>query len=216
MFDWENVETVLLDMDGTLLDLHYDTHVWTEVVPKFWAQVNKKPLESAREYVAEEISKVYGKLAFYDIYYWNNFLDLDIAKLHREQKHLIAWRPGAREFMLALKDLGKRRVLVTNCHRDILEIKLEMTDLGEHIDKIFSCHDFGAPKEEQEFWRALKLADNYEPETSVLLDDNKSCLKSARKFGIRHPIGITTPNSQSATKKFAGFMEVENLMTLVG
>ena len=141
-------------------------------------------------------------------------LDLDIEKLHRQQKHLIGWRTGAREFLHGLKSMGKRRVLVTNCHRDILEIKLEMTDLADHIDKIVSCHDFGAPKEQQEFWRALKLAENYSPESSILLDDNRSVLKSARQFGIRHPIGVTTPSSQGATKKFKDFMEVENLASL--
>jgi len=116
---------------------------------------------------------------------------------------------------MGLKSIGKRRVLVTNCHRDILEIKLEMTDLAEHIDQIFTCHDFGAPKENQEFWRALKLAENYKPDSSILLDDNIAVLESARTFGIRHPIGITTPSSQGETKKFDSFMEVENLSALL-
>ena len=29
---WRDIDTVLLDMDGTLLDLHYDNHFWLEPV----------------------------------------------------------------------------------------------------------------------------------------------------------------------------------------
>ncbi|MEC8348362.1 MAG: haloacid dehalogenase, partial [Pseudomonadota bacterium] len=28
--DWQNIDTVLLDVDGTLLDLHYDNFVWDQ------------------------------------------------------------------------------------------------------------------------------------------------------------------------------------------
>ncbi|MGD8938682.1 MAG: haloacid dehalogenase, partial [Gammaproteobacteria bacterium] len=33
MIDWTQIDTVLLDMDGTLLDLHFDNHFWREHVP---------------------------------------------------------------------------------------------------------------------------------------------------------------------------------------
>ena len=36
--DWENIETVLLDMDGTLLDLHFDNHFWLQHVPVCYAE----------------------------------------------------------------------------------------------------------------------------------------------------------------------------------
>ena len=34
MLDWNEIDTVLLDMDGNLLDLHFDNHFWLEHVPK--------------------------------------------------------------------------------------------------------------------------------------------------------------------------------------
>ena len=33
MLNWSKIDTVLLDMDGTLLDLHYDSHFWLNVIP---------------------------------------------------------------------------------------------------------------------------------------------------------------------------------------
>jgi putative hydrolase of the HAD superfamily len=49
--DWRNVDTVLLDMDGTLLDRHFDDHFWLEHVPRRFAARNKIPLTQARKHL---------------------------------------------------------------------------------------------------------------------------------------------------------------------
>lgn len=38
MFNWKTIDTVLLDMDGTLLDLHFDNHFWLSLVPQEFKQ----------------------------------------------------------------------------------------------------------------------------------------------------------------------------------
>ena len=35
---WPEIHTVLLDMDGTLLDLRFDNHFWRELVPERYAE----------------------------------------------------------------------------------------------------------------------------------------------------------------------------------
>ena len=37
---WHAIDTVLLDMDGTLLDLHYDNHFWMEHLPQRYAELH--------------------------------------------------------------------------------------------------------------------------------------------------------------------------------
>ena len=32
--DWSKIDTVLLDMDGTLLDLRFDNWFWQELIPR--------------------------------------------------------------------------------------------------------------------------------------------------------------------------------------
>jgi putative hydrolase of the HAD superfamily len=34
------IDTVLLDMDGTILDLKFDSHFWRELVPTKYAAAN--------------------------------------------------------------------------------------------------------------------------------------------------------------------------------
>lgn len=38
MIDWSAIDTVLLDMDGTLLDLHFDNHFWQHHLPLRFAE----------------------------------------------------------------------------------------------------------------------------------------------------------------------------------
>ena len=32
-FDWNQIDSILLDLDGTLLDLNFDLHFWVEYLP---------------------------------------------------------------------------------------------------------------------------------------------------------------------------------------
>ena len=38
MINWPQIDTVFLDMDGTLLDLHFDNHFWREHMPRRYAE----------------------------------------------------------------------------------------------------------------------------------------------------------------------------------
>ena len=36
---WSTIETIMFDMDGTLLDLHFDNFFWLKMVPQCYAKI---------------------------------------------------------------------------------------------------------------------------------------------------------------------------------
>ena len=136
--NWSEIETVLLDMDGTLLDLHFDWHFWMEFLPQAYADKNNLSIEAAKQLIHEKINSQTGTLNWYCLDYWTESLDLPVAQLKAEIKHQIKVHPEVMNFLAWLKRKGKTVVMVTNAHRDSLALKLEMTEIGNYFDKLIS------------------------------------------------------------------------------
>ena len=189
--NWSQIDTVLLDMDGTLLDLHFDWHFWMDVIPQAYASKNKLSLESAKAIIHEKIHSQTGTLNWYCLDYWTEALDLPVAELKRELKHQIQVHPEVMEFLAALKANNKTVVMVTNAHRDSLVIKLEMTEIGDYFDELISAHDFGMPKEDITIWSKIQDVIAYDPQRTLLIDDNLRALQTAKEYGIAYPLCAT-------------------------
>lgn len=196
LLSWNTIDTVLLDMDGTLLDLHFDNYFWQTYLPERYAEIHSVELSSAMTQLEQEVKQYEGKLQWYCLDFWSKALDLDIRLLKEEIVHKIALRPHVKEFLTALRDAGKRVVLITNAHPLSLELKLEVTALDNWLDLVISSHEFNSPKEDQEFWQQLQLREAFDPARTLFVDDTLRILDSARDYGIAHVLAIHQPDSQ--------------------
>lgn len=193
--DWDSIDTVLLDMDGTLLDLHFDTHFWLEHLPQRYAEYRSITLEQAKQQLMMWLVEKRGTLDWYCLDYWSALTEMDLVALKHEVGHLIDERPLALEFLRHLGARGKRRVLITNAHRSTLSLKFSLTGIDNELDLVISSHDYGYPKEQQQFWQQLYQQLPCSPQRALFIDDSEPVLRAARQFGIGQLLGISQPDS---------------------
>jgi putative hydrolase of the HAD superfamily len=208
VLDWSAIDTVLLDMDGTLLDLHFDNHFWLEHVPKRYAEHHRLDPEVARAELMRRYRDIQGTLDWYCVDHWSRELELDIALLKEEVDHLIAVHPHVIDFLELLRHLGKRRILVTNAHQKSLELKLRRTRLDGYLDRIVCAHDYRLPKEHPGFWQRLETEMGFDAGRTLFVDDSLAVLEAARAFGIRHLLCVTRPDSRQPERQVDDFATV--------
>ena len=214
--DWSSIDIVLLDMDGTLLDLRFDNHFWLEVIPQRYAQLHRITIDRAREVLNPRFAAKQGTLDWYCIDFWTQELSLDIAELKRELRENVRFLPGAESFLQALKNRRVRTALVTNAHDQSLAVKAKQTDLTRYFDHVISSHRYGHPKENSHFWVCLQEELGFEPARAMFVDDSLSVLRAARRFGIGQIFAITHPDSSQEGRVIEEFPAVRAVSDLAG
>jgi HAD superfamily hydrolase (TIGR01509 family) len=212
---WRQIDTVLLDLDGTLLDLAFDSHFWGQHVPAAWARRREITFEQAQAALRPRFAAREGTLDWYCIEFWSRELELDIRALKQDLAHGIRWLPGAREFLQRVRALRKRLVLITNAHPATLAIKDERTAVTSFFDADFSSHIFGAPKEDPRFWSELAKVETFDPARSLFVDDSLSVLRAARAAGIGLIYAVRRPDSSGAARTQEEFPSVDSVAELL-
>jgi 5'-nucleotidase len=212
---WQEIDTVLLDMDGTLLDLNFDNQFWQEFVPLRFAALHNISVPDAKKHLAPRFKAMEGRLEWYCLDYWSSELQLDIAGLKLELAELIAVHPHVVEFLEAVRSSGRRLFLVTNAHRDSLALKMEKTCLQSFFDEIICSHDYGLAKEQLGFWQVIEEKYSFEKTKTLLVDDSIPVLRSAQVYGINHLVSISKPDSKTPKREITEFIAIEDFSSLM-
>ncbi|WP_126447021.1 GMP/IMP nucleotidase [Sulfuricystis multivorans] len=215
MIDWNAIDTVLLDMDGTLLDLHFDNHFWQAHVPLCYAATKGLTLDVAREELMARYSARAGTLDWYSVDYWESELELDIMRLKEEVAHLIQVHPSVSDFLALLGRLRKRVVLATNAHHKSITLKMAKTGLEPHFDAIVSAHALGFAKEQRGFWEKLAAIEPFEPTRTLLIDDSLPVLDAARDYGIRYLVAVRRPDTKLPPKDTCHYPAIDSFTELL-
>lgn len=215
--DWNTIDTVLLDMDGTLLDLNFDNHFWQYHLPRRYAEHHGRDHDEVRSELMRRFKAHEGTLPWYSVDFWTDELALDLMVLKEEVAHLIDIHPGVPEFLGAARAGGKRVLLVTNAHHKSLTLKMARTGLAAHFDAMITSHALGLPKEDVTFWDALREVHPFDPARTLLVDDTIAVLDSAHRYGIAELRAIARPDTQQperAPTRYAALNSFHDLLPL--
>jgi putative hydrolase of the HAD superfamily len=213
--DWDDIDTVFVDMDGTLLDLAFDNFFWLELVPAHYAERHGLTPQEARVRLAPRFDAIAGTLPWYCLDHWTRDLGLDLRTLKRSHSHLIRFLPRAPEFLAAVRARGKALWLVTNAHRDTFAVKAEQTGVDRLVDSVVCSHDLSAPKESNEFWTELTRRHPFDPKRTLLIEDSLAVLGAASAFGLKHTLAIRRPDSRLPARDISAFHSVDGVADLV-
>lgn len=215
MLHWAEIDTVLLDMDGTLLDLHFDNYFWQHHLPKRWVEITGIDKNIAKQQLDQAYASLAGKLEWYCLDYWSQRLQLPITELKREIMAKIAMRTDTAAFLQALKASGRQIILLTNAHPDSLALKVERTNLASYIDTRISTHEFGVTKEDAALWHKVQQRFGFNPTSTLFVDDSLPILQAAKDFGIKHLLAVANPDSQKANNIITDFPAITDYNTLI-
>jgi HAD superfamily hydrolase (TIGR01509 family) len=219
MIDWRLIDTVLLDMDGTLLDLHFDNYFWQEYLPMRFAEIKGLEPGAAKHYIVSQTRKIEGSLNWYSTDYWSEMLEIDVVELKHEISHKVAIRPFCVDFLDALRSANKDVVMVTNAHHDSLALKMDKTQLAHKFDRLITVHEFSLPKEDPLCWHEVQKRHPFSAQKTLLIDDNLLALESAREYGIGSLLAIYQPDSQAPRLEINDFEAIhsfEEIMPVSG
>ncbi len=202
-------------MDGTLLDLHFDTRFWLHHLPSAYGRRRGLDRDAAWRAIEPRLRRVEGTLEWYCLDYWSRELDLDVAELKRELAHLIRFRDGAREFLERLRRRQRRALLITNAHARSLALKLERTGLDRLLDTTVCSHDLGHPKESTHFWPRLDALHPFDPQRTLFLDDSLRVLRAAKAYGIAHLLAVSEPDSRGPRRDTGEFPAVSRFQDIM-
>ncbi|MGH7231782.1 MAG: HAD family hydrolase, partial [Nitrospiraceae bacterium] len=213
--DWSRVDNVLLDMDGTLLDRHFDNFFFEEEMPRRYAAKHNLAPDIARERLFALYRAVEGELDWTDLTYWTRTLDIDVVGLTKEFDHMITFLPDAEEFLRRIRQNGKRVHLVTNAHAAGVRIKVARTGLDRHVDGIVTAFDVGYLKMRTEYWPTCRRLIGFDPARTLYIDDDEACVSAAHQYGISHVYHRSKSSSQLPPQPSSRYASIESLRDLL-
>ncbi|HXV67931.1 MAG TPA: HAD family hydrolase [Nitrospira sp.] len=215
VLNWDNIDDVLLDMDGTLLDRHFDNFFFEEALPRRYAALHDLPFEEARDRLMAMYRSVEGELAWTDLHYWSRRVGIDVVAMHRELDHMIGFLPGAEEFLQFLRRIEKRVTIVTNAHAAGVSVKAARTGLDRRVHRILDAFEVGYLKMRAEYWPTCQRLVGFDPARSLFMDDDEGCLLAAKRFGVAYLIHSAKSSSQLPAAPLDQFPSVSSFVPLL-
>ena len=188
---FKDIECLLIDMDGVILDNAYDNDFWQNQIPEVIADSKGIAFDDAKRLAIQIFNYKKNTKDWYDVDYWSNMLSIDIEAQKRSEKSFsrISLYDGVIDTLSALKNKTKM-ILITNAHRKTLNIKLEKYNLTPYFDEMVCAHELNYVKEDIQLWYMLRSKYRLDYEKTLLVEDTINNINVGLSAGISGAIYV--------------------------
>jgi putative hydrolase of the HAD superfamily len=188
---FKDIECLLIDMDGVILDNAYDNDFWQNQIPEVIADNKGIAFDDAKRLAIQIFNYKKNTRDWYDVDYWSNMLSIDIEAQKRSEKSFsrISLYDGVIDTLSVLKNKTKT-ILITNAHRKTLNIKLEKYNLTPYFDEMVCAHELSYVKEDIQLWYMLRSKYRLDYEKTLLVEDTINNINVGLSAGISGAIYV--------------------------
>jgi len=188
---FKDIECLLIDMDGVILDNTYDNDFWQNQIPEVIADSKGIAFYDAKRLAIQIFNYKKNTKDWYDVDYWSNMLSIDIEAQKRSEKSFskISLYDGVIDTLSVLKNKTKM-ILITNAHRKTLNIKLEKYNLTSYFDEMVCAHELNYVKEDIQLWYMLRSKYRLDYEKTLLVEDTINNINVGLSAGISGAIYV--------------------------
>jgi putative hydrolase of the HAD superfamily len=188
---FKDIECLLIDMDGVILDNAYDNDFWQNQIPEVIADSKGIAFDDAKRLAIQIFNYKKNTKDWYDVDYWSNMLSIDIEDQKRSEKSFskISLYDGVIDTLSVLKNKTKM-ILITNAHRKTLNIKLEKYNLTPYFDEMVCAHELNYVKEDIQLWYMLRSKYRLDYEKTLLVEDTINNINVGLSAGISGAIYV--------------------------
>jgi putative hydrolase of the HAD superfamily len=197
----KDIDCMLVDMDGVILDNTYDNNFWQNQIPGVISKNKNISFEDAKRLAVQIFNYKKNTKDWYDVDYWSNMLNVDIEAEKRSSISFdrIQLYEGVTKTLNKLKD-NFRLILITNAHRKTLNIKLEKYDLSPYFENMICAHELHYVKENIQLWYMLKSRFKLDYTKTLLIEDTINNIKVGLSAGISQAVYLGDENYEDSKK----------------
>ena len=197
----KDIDCMLVDMDGVILDNTYDNNFWQNQIPGVISKNKNISFEDAKRLAVQIFNYKKNTKDWYDVDYWSNMLNVDIEAEKRSSISFdrIQLYEGVTKTLNKLKD-NFRLILITNAHRKTLNIKLEKYDLNPYFENMICAHELHYVKENIQLWYMLKSRFKLDYTKTLLIEDTINNIKVGLSAGISQAVYLGDESYEDSKK----------------
>lgn len=197
----KDIECLLIDMDGVVLDNTYDNNFWQNQIPSVLSKKKNISFDDAKRLAIQIFNFKKNTKDWYDLDYWSNMLGIDIEAEKRSDESLSRIRLYD-NVVDTLSELKKhtRLILITNAHRKTLNIKLEKFNIEPYFHEMICAHELYYVKEDLQLWYMLRSKYKLNFDRTVLVEDTINNINVALSAGISSAIYVGVEEFKQSDK----------------